>query len=541
MSEGVAEAGAGEVDPGPRPGPEPEAGPAAADRRGVLVALLLAVGLTVSWYLLFGHVNVNSGDEGYLWYGVQRTAAGEVPLRDFQAYDPGRYYWCAAWGELFGTGILGVRKGAAILQAIGLFCGLLVARRVVRHPAWLLPIGVTLLVWMFPRHKVFESAVSMMAVYVGVRLLERPTVRMHFLTGVFVGLAGVIGRNHSTYAFLGTFCLLLLLAFRTGFRGTPRRFLAWGGGVVVGYSPILFMLLFVPGFAEGFFESIRVLARLGMNIPYPWPWPWRLEYAGLPWYDAWMNAGLAMSFLVPVVALPIGIVVGLRSGAADLRRRAALIAATALGVFYLHHASVRSDAPHFAQCMHPSLLAFLALPSALGWRPRAILGISFWVVFGVLTSFVVGTKNHMLLRHRVGGNPPPLVDFELAGEPLKMDGVLAEYLARLSNVLHRHVKDDPIFFAPSKPGYYPIYGKVSPTFGIYFFVPDATDEEQEEIIRDLGTVDWAFIVDLPVAKQEALYFRNSHPRVWAYLLEEFRRIPTPSLPPDNILLRRRDG
>ena len=84
-----------------------------------LPAALLAALLSLASYLAYGDVNLNVVDESYLWYGVQRAAAGEVPMRDFQAYDPARYYWCVSWGWIFGHGILGVRKAAAIFQALG--------------------------------------------------------------------------------------------------------------------------------------------------------------------------------------------------------------------------------------------------------------------------------------------------------------------------------------------------------------------------------------------------------------------------------------
>ena len=69
-------------------------------------------------------LNLIPADEGFLWYGVLQTRAGEIPIRDFQSYDPGRYYWCAAWSFLFGGGILGLRASIAVMQAVGLFFGL---------------------------------------------------------------------------------------------------------------------------------------------------------------------------------------------------------------------------------------------------------------------------------------------------------------------------------------------------------------------------------------------------------------------------------
>ena len=83
-------------------------GPAVADRSALPDAVrvcLVSVALTGLWFWLQEDLLLNLADEGFLWYGSWRTALGDVPLRDFQSYDPGRYYWIAAWSRLFGDGI----------------------------------------------------------------------------------------------------------------------------------------------------------------------------------------------------------------------------------------------------------------------------------------------------------------------------------------------------------------------------------------------------------------------------------------------------
>ena len=95
--------------------------------RSAALPLALAVLFAAAFQLLLGHTYLGLVDEGFQWYGVLRVREGEVPMRDFQAYDPGRYYWCALWSFVFGRGIVGVRAAGAVFQALGLFCGLLVA------------------------------------------------------------------------------------------------------------------------------------------------------------------------------------------------------------------------------------------------------------------------------------------------------------------------------------------------------------------------------------------------------------------------------
>jgi hypothetical protein len=513
-------------------------------RRSALVALGLALVLTAGNHLLVGDLYLNLRDEGYLWYGVVRVLAGEVPLRDFQAYDPGRYYWCAALSPLVGDGILGVRASVAAFQAIGVFLGLLVVRRLLRPglagDLWLLPAGLLFLLWMFPRFKLFEATVTLAGVWVLVRLLERPDARRHLSLGLVVGLAAFFGRNHGVYLAAASLATLALLAWR----GAPapgvgrlRGLGAWAGGVVLGYAPLLAMLALVPGFASAFREAVFSVLERGANLPKPYPWPWRADLGELAGFELAGELAVLLGFLLPVLCLPLGLVTLARTRGDQLARRAPLVAACLVGTIYVHHYSLCSDLPHLAQAIPPVLLTGLAL-AALP-RSRALL-VRGALVLLLAHAALLALARHPVLQHFGPGEPVKLAAHEVAGEELRLKARLARHLRRVEGMVETLVGDEELLIVPTRPTMYPLLGKTSPLWWIYFLWP-ATEAEQEETLRRLDErgVNWALVVEKSFDRQEEYDFRHTNPRVWEHFQREWLLVRDPSVPKDYFLFRRR--
>ena len=101
-----------------------------------------------------GHVGIN-----YLTnflYGSAAVSRGEVPIRDFYAYDPGRYYFTAFIMQLMGKdSIIASRIAEALVQGLGLFLALFMLIRMLKfdkkiHFIYLFFFTLTLLLWIIP-------------------------------------------------------------------------------------------------------------------------------------------------------------------------------------------------------------------------------------------------------------------------------------------------------------------------------------------------------------------------------------------------------
>src|SRR5579862_6898748 len=88
--------------------------------------LLLLTGILVGAFFIWeGHLGIDLTDEGFVWYGATAVSHGSVPIRDFYAYDPGRYYFTAWIMQLLGNdGLMASRIAEVLIQALGLFLAL---------------------------------------------------------------------------------------------------------------------------------------------------------------------------------------------------------------------------------------------------------------------------------------------------------------------------------------------------------------------------------------------------------------------------------
>src|SRR5713226_33506 len=238
---------------------------------------VLAIALAGVSFAMQGRQGVNLADEGFLWYGVQQTAHGKVPLRDFQSYDPGRYYWSAAGMFLFGKGLVALRFSETVFQVLGLWAGLLAASRLTQNWALLAAVGLMLTLWMFPSHKLFDHTLLLCGIWIAVRLIEEPSTARIFMAGCFVGLCVFFGRNHALYNFLAQAFLLLFLHFKLRPLLSMSYLGMWVAGIMAGLVPVIAMFVGVPGFFASYIKSIQSILHHGTNLALPLPWPWRVS------------------------------------------------------------------------------------------------------------------------------------------------------------------------------------------------------------------------------------------------------------------------
>lgn len=489
-----------------------------------LQSLVLASFAVSMLFLYQGHIGFNLWDEGYLWYGSQRVMLGEIPVRDFMSYDPGRYYWAAGLMSLLGDeGIMSLRTAVAVFQAVGLCVALLLISRIQQKQnfIYLVLSAITLIVWMYPRHKLFDITLSILLIGSLAFLVESPTNRRYLITGISVGLIAVFGRNHGFYGAVASIGVLAWLAINnTDGSSLLKKTLIWATGVVIGYMPVLIMAITVPDFANAFWESIRFLFEIkATNLPLPTPWPWKVNFASAPWNEALRGVLVGLYFIAIIIfgILSLGWVTWQK-----IQKKsppAVLVATSFLALPYAHYAYSRADVGHLAQGIFPLLigcLAFLAIqPRKIKWSFGLTLCSTSLVVMSVIhPAWQCYTSNQW-------------VNIEISGDNLIVDPNVAKDVTLLRTLADQYAPNGQSFIAaPFWPGAYPLLNRKSPMWEIYALFPRPAVFEEAEIERiKTAQPGFALIFDFPLDGRDDLRFKNTHPLIHQYIIENFDRLP----------------
>jgi hypothetical protein len=459
--------------------------------------------LGMAWQLFF---DVGLADEGFLWYGAQRVLEGELPLRDFQAYDPGRYFWSAFWMSVLGdNGIVSLRIGNAVLGTITVVLATwttaLCSSR--SEPVYLLMTALIFTFWMVPAFKVADSFAAIVQLFALARLVQRPLVDRYFVAGFCWGMAATIGINHALY---GCIAGLLALFYLRGPK-LGHDLIAALCGAVIGYLPVL-LLHAAPGFTAAFIDSIRLLFEYGKTnneVPFPSVLAflhvsksgyllatretiWAVLFACAPAFWLWMAWRIRQRSnpTTPIIA-----------------------AAMFLSLPYAHYAFSRADGPHIAISILPLLAALLALviEAPRARRPPIFALIS--VVSVILTAsehpgywFVRGSLTHTV----TAGRDPMLVTWYLAAE---LQGI--KEVARAAGT-------GQFFAGPNLPGAYALATLKSPTWEIYMIFPSLPRRQRAEIERiRSANVQYALISGQGADLGEDTGLKRTHPLILAYL------------------------
>jgi len=457
------------------------------------------------------------GDEGYLWYGVRRLLAGEVPVRDFMSYELGRYYLAALpmWATAQ-DGILALRAVLGAVAALGVGLALHALWRA--HPpalATLVLQGIIFAAWMAPRHKVWDDTVSIGLVLIVQAFLDRPVPRRGFVLGVVVGGAAVIGQNHGIYGLTAS-ALAWLLCWRMGQRPDTATAMAWAGGIVAGYAPVWLAWCLVPGYAAAAWDAIHYLLveYKGVNLPLPLPWPWKAQVIGgglQAWtFSAW--------FVALQLALAWGVVTLARRGREWMAAHTLACAALIVALPYANVVFSRADTAHLAQAIAPLLMLVFAL-SAASRSTRRVSGVVACVVALGSLPLVLPLHPGWIGRH-----------VAVAKVQVGMDWVkLPGFDRQMLSAGLQAPGPGGVLALPYYPGLSAALDERSPTWEIYPIFPRSQEFEQRELSRLEATPPRLVLVaSAPIDGRPDLAYERTHPLIDAWIKARYISVQSPA-------------
>lgn len=494
--------------------------------KNILSILLLtcsAVSLSFIWE---ANIDFNLWDEGFLWYGAQRVLIGEIPIRDFQAYDPMRYYWAAGIMWLLGNdGITSLRVGAALCQVLGLTLAL---SHISQHrkpssfddKLFLVASMIVLMLWMYVYYKVYDIIATLILIAALTSLLKNPTTFRYFVLGACIGLVATIGRNHGIYGLIGCMGALISINTKKTSIGIWKKYLtATFFGIIVGFSPIWVTMLAVDGYMTAFMNSIYYIFELKTtNLSLPVPWPWSVSLLTMQTGPAVHGLFTGICFVAilvfPAFSIPWVIISKIKGKYID----PGFIAVAWLSLPYTHYALSRADVPHLSFAIFPMLIGILLLARSFESKLRW-LSIACIIFVSALLMLPLHPAGKCLIVHRC-------VEVNVANDVIWIPEKKAAEVRLVQSLASKYAPNGALVFAtPSWPGVYPLLGLKSPVFDIYPLLKRSESFQKLEIARLMtNKPNLVLMVEENLNGGDSHFFRNTNPLIHTYITENFQQI-----------------
>ncbi|MDD4915216.1 MAG: hypothetical protein PHW13_09315 [Methylococcales bacterium] len=482
---------------------------------------MASIVVSVLWFLITWRYGFDLADEGYYWYGSQRTAYGDIPLRDFQSYDIGRYYWAALFMYIMGNyGIFPAHLSVFVLQATGVFIGVylcLITSRLKWPYQWVLAFIIALIlnIWILPYYKGYDHFISIGVVMMLYVMLKSQKHFTWLFAGIFLGIAAIIGRNHGVYGIISSIFLIALLLFKAPSKKTIATLSGYFLlGVFIGFSPTLILMLSANGFADAFVNSILLMFKQGStNIFLPIPWPWAAKSAGLSgfWSLSVLFLGIGLIFLLAFIFCGL-IFLALTRFNLNNTSKKVFYATVAAAIPYAHYSFARADTIHLTLGILPALIGLLvAINTLKGLRPIFLTG-------GILavTLLTLDYVNPYLSKVIIGKD---YVKYNIGGSQLWINDDLSQFLQRVDQDFQKVPAAATNFLAiPNMPSLHAMYHCKMPIWEIYGTGPMAKDFELSEINRlESSPPEIIFLSDNALDKNPALTYSKMHPATYEWI------------------------
>jgi hypothetical protein len=485
----------------------------------VCISIITAGGLFV-WQ---APKSLNIQDEGYLWYGTRQVLNGFVPIRDFEAYDPLRYYFGALIQYIVtDTGIWSIRLATTIISAACLLLILLVISRNVTHQfTWvsIFIVAITSLFWIYPSHKVYDIFASLLLLSILGAWIKNPTPTFAYYVGVIAGIIILINRNHGLYAGIGTLCVLFWLSRNQQMSGrillTHIGLLIAGG--LTGLLPFIGMLLFIPGFADAYFYyQVLYFYNLKVtNLALPVPWPWRITMQGRPFSAILYDFVTGIYFLYVVLAGVVswGTLAWWWYKKQTHQINAYLVASMVLIPVYAHHIFSRADIAHLSQGFMPVLITTIIALRMQASTVRYILLLGF-----------LGLSTYLMLPQQPGYqcsvNTCPIITVQ--NQQYQGNKRITSTVKNIIQVIEKYNATDSFVIAPYAPGIYALLDSTSPFYFSYNVYAQSIAEEQDQITQLINKKITLVLIDQSrVDGRKDLGFAKTSPLTYAYIKSHY--------------------